>query len=176
MDEGLKISVDTRRVNELFQSLKMSNTEARKALKRALAEAARVIQKKGRGNLRNVRNGASGTLLEYDNLEKWVRYKVYRDATGVRVHIQQSKGWNKKTNPSFLLRFFEEGTAHRWQKYNRRKARKNYIPFFGKRRYTGYIRPSHFFSRAVKEKTLEAERTLQTNIEKHINRVVRLRK
>lgn len=169
-DEGLKLIVDANKINAMLRELSMSCSESKTALKRALGASARVIQKQGKANLGSVVNAASGTPLKADSLKKYVRYKVYRDATGVRVHIQKTKGKNK----SYILKFLEEGTQARFNK--RRKRKVLWDRRLSRKRYTGFIAPSHFFSKAVKQKKNEAEMSLQSNIEKYIQKIAAKRK
>lgn len=115
-NDYIEATIDVSKVNRMFKELNMSTDESRKALRRGLAASARVIQRQAKSNLNTVQNKASGTPLSSTNLKKWVRYVVYRRTLGFRVHIQQSRGSSKKENPSFLLKFFEEGTNDRFNK------------------------------------------------------------
>lgn len=166
----LKVKVDVARVVALLKELNMTMPESKKALKRALGASARIIQKQAKANLGNVTNGASGSTLKADGLKRFVRYKVYRDANGAWVHIQKSKGKNK----SYMLKWFEEGTDERYN--GRRKRKILWNRKLSKKRYTGYIRPSHFFSTAVKSKKNEAEDRLEELIIKYIKKVAEKRK
>lgn len=165
----LEVTIDVARINRLFKELNMNTDEARRALKRGLAASARLIQRQAKTNLGAVHNQASGTLLSTTNLKKWVRYVVYKRTLGFRVHIQESRGSSKKENPSFLLKFFEEGTDERFNK--RIKKERMFSRRLGKERYTGKISASHFFSTASKSKIGEAQSTLQKHIEKHIQKI-----
>lgn len=165
----IEVKIDVARVNRLFKELNLSTDESRKALRRGLAASARVIQRQAKKNLSAVQNQASGTPLSTNNLKKWVRYVVYKRTLGFRVHIQESKGSSKKENPSFLLKFFEEGTDERFNK--RIKKGRMFSRRLRKERYTGKISASHFFSAASKSKINEAQSTLQKHIEKHIQKI-----
>ena len=165
----IEVKIDVARINRLFKELNLSTDEAKKALRRGLAASARVIQRQAKANLDTVQNRASGTTLAATNLKKWVRYVVYRRTLGFRVHIQESKGASKKENPSFLLKFFEEGTDIRFNK--KIKKGRMFTRRLRKERYTGRITESHFFSDASKSKINEAKSTLQKHIEKHIQKI-----
>ena len=165
----IEVKVDVNRINRMFKELNMSTDESRKALRRGLAASARVIQRQAKANLSTVYNMASGTTLNATNLKKWVRYVVYKRTLGFRVHIQESKGSSKKENPSFLLKFFEEGTNDRFNK--KVKKERMFTRKLRKERYTGRIYASHFFSTASKSKIGEAQSTLQKHIERHIQKI-----
>lgn len=165
--DNYEITIDVGKINRMFKDLNMSTNDSRKALRRGLAASARVIQKQAKANLNMVQNKASGKTLASKNLKKWVRYVVYKRTLGFRVHIQQSKGKNK----SYVLKWLENGTKPRWQKYRKWRPLKQSIPFKTKKRYTGKITASHFFSNASREKIGEAQSTLQKNIEKHIQKI-----
>lgn len=165
----LDITIDVAKVNRMFKELNMSTDESRKALRRGLAASARVIQRQAKANLNMVQNKASGKTLASKNLKKWVRYVVYKRTLGFRVHIQESRGSSKQENPSFLLKFFEEGTDDRFNK--KVKKERMFTRRLRKERYTGKITASHFFSNASREKIGEAQSTLQKNIEKHIQKI-----
>nr|DAZ36741.1 MAG TPA: hypothetical protein [Caudoviricetes sp.] len=169
----LEVTIDVARINRLFKELNMNTDEARRALKRGLAASARLIQRQAKTNLGAVHNQASGTLLSTTNLKKWVRYVVYKRTLGFRVHIQESRGSSKKENPSFLLKFFEEGTDERFNK--RIKKERMFSRRLRKERYTGKISASHFFSTASKSKIGEAQSTLQKHIERHIQKIANKR-
>lgn len=165
----IEVKIDVARVNRLFKELNLSTGESRKALRRGLAASARVIQRQAKSNLNAVKNRTSGTTLVSNNLKKWVRYVVYKRTLGFRVHIQESRGSSKKENPSFLLKFFEEGTDDRFNK--KVKKERMFTKRLKKERYTGKITASHFFSTASKSKIGEAQSTLQKHIERHIQKI-----
>lgn len=165
----LDITIDVGKINRMFKDLNMNTNDSRKALRRGLAASARVIQKQAKANLNMVQNKASGKTLASKNLKKWVRYVVYKRTLGFRVHIQESRGSSKQENPSFLLKFFEEGTDDRFNK--KVKKERMFTRRLRKERYTGKITASHFFSNASREKIGEAQSTLQKNIEKHIQKI-----
>ncbi len=165
----IEVKIDVARVNRMFKELNLSTDESRKALRRGLAASARVIQRQAKSNLSTVQNRASGTTLAATNLKKWVRYVVYKRTLGFRVHIQESKGASKKENPSFLLKFFEEGTDERFNKFVKKK--RMFTRRLREERYTGHIMWSHFFSNASRSKIGEAKSTLQKHIEKHIQKI-----
>lgn len=169
----IEVKIDVARVNRLFKELNLSTGESRKALRRGLAASARVIQRQAKSNLNAVKNRASGTTLVSNNLKKWVRYVVYKRTLGFRVHIQESRGSSKKENPSFLLKFFEEGTDDRFNK--KVKKERMFTKRLKKERYTGKITASHFFSTASKSKIGEAQSTLQKHIERHIQKIANKR-
>lgn len=170
MNDDERIVVDVDKVNRLLKDLKMSTPEARKAIRGALVSSARIIQRQARTNLMSVKN-KDGSTLKSDNLKKWVRYSVYRKNDGVRIHIQQKK--KGKWNPSFLLKFFEEGTEMRWNEKVKKGRLKGHS--LKKRRYTGYISTSKFFSKSVEMRRRLAEEKLKYNLIKHIERIANKR-
>lgn len=170
MSDEVRTVVDTDKVNRLLENLKMSKPEARKAIRGALVYSARIIQRQARINLDSVTN-KDGSTLKSETLKQWVRYTVYRQNDGVRIHIQQT--WTKKWNPSFLLRFFEGGTKMRWNKKVKRGRLKGHA--LKKKRYTGKIVASKFFSRAVEAKKQTAEDKLEYYLIRHIERIAKKR-
>ncbi len=170
MSDEVRTVVDTDKVNRLLENLKMSKPEARKAIRGALVSSARIIQRQARINLDSVTN-KDGSTLKSETLKQWVRYTVYRQNDGVRIHIQQT--WTKKWNPSFLLRFFEGGTKMRWNKKVKRGRLKGHA--LKKKRYTGKIVASKFFSRAVEAKKQTAEDKLEYYLIRHIERIAKKR-
>lgn len=170
MSDEVRTFVDTDKVNRLLENLKMSKPEARKAIRGALVSSARIIQRQARINLDSVTN-KDGSTLKSETLKQWVRYTVYRQNDGVRIHIQQT--WTKKWNPSFLLRFFEGGTKMRWNKKVKRGRLKGHA--LKKKRYTGKIVASKFFSRAVEAKKQTAEDKLEYYLIRHIERIAKKR-
>lgn len=170
MSDEVRTVVDTDKVNRLLENLKMSKPEARKAIRGALVSSARIIQRQARINLDSVTN-KDGSTLKSETLKQWVRYTVCRQNDGVRIHIQQT--WTKKWNPSFLLRFFEGGTKMRWNKKVKRGRLKGHA--LKKKRYTGKIVASKFFSRAVEAKKQTAEDKLEYYLIRHIERIAKKR-
>lgn len=170
MSDEVRTVVDTDKVNRLLENLKMSKPEARKAIRGALVSSARIIQRQARINLDSVTN-KDGSTLKSETLKQWVRYTIYRQNDGVRIHIQQT--WTKKWNPSFLLRFFEGGTKMRWNKKVKRGRLKGHA--LKKKRYTGKIVASKFFSRAVEAKKQTAEDKLEYYLIRHIERIAKKR-
>lgn len=172
--EGLKLTVDTTRLNEQLKAHRMTNPEARRAIRNGLAAAGRIIRNQARANLKVV-NGKHG-LINYAPLLRFVKLKVYKDASGVRIDILG--GSSKKYKESLakkgikdlsnVIKFFNIGTGPR---YNRKRKGK----FLKAKRYTGSIKASGFFQNAVKSKQQEAQDKLQEFIEKQIQRIAKRR-
>ena len=76
------VEVDSRKINFLFDSLKMSNKEAKAAVKGGLRKSARIIQKQARMNLKGVRNEATGKTLNSKNLLQFVILQYIRMRVG----------------------------------------------------------------------------------------------
>lgn len=179
------IHVDVGRINFLINSLKMSNKEAKKAIKGGLRKSSQIIQKQARVNLKGVKNEATGKTLKSNNLLQFVRISVYKNAQGARVDVMDDK--RKSTNvrlqrkgmdnKSFTLKFFATGTDDRYTKSHVKRGfgRKN-IKRSGKGGFRGKIGNSQFFRKAVDAKKKEAEGALENSIVEYINKVVSRRK
>lgn len=184
MNDG-RVIVDVQRINLLFNSLKMSNKEAKAAVKGGLRKSAQVIQKQARMNLRGVRNEATGKTLSSKNLLQFVRITVYKQAQGARVDVMDDK--RKSTNArlarkgmdnkSFILKFFAMGTEDRYTKSHQRwgHGRKG-IKRSGRGGFRGRIGNSQFFRMAVDAKQKQAEAMLEDSIVEYINKIVKRRR
>ena len=172
--DGLKLTVDANRLNEQLKAHRMTTQESRRAIRNGLAAAGRIIRNQARANLKTV-NGKHG-IINYAPLLRFVKLKVYKDGTGVRIDILG--GSSKKYKESLakkgikdlsnVIKFFDIGTVSR---YNRKRKGK----FLKAKRYTGSIKDSGFFQNAVKSKGQEAQDKLQGFIEKQIERIARRR-
>lgn len=172
--DGLKLTVDTTRLNEQLNAHRMTTPEARRAIRNGLAAAGRIIRNQARANLKVVQ-GKHG-IINYAPLLRFVKFKVYKDNRGVRIDIlggstkRQRASLQKKgiKDLGYILKFFDLGTDYRFNKRRKGKLLKT-------RRFTGDIKPSGFFQKAVKSKGQEAQDKLQGFIEKQIERIARRR-
>lgn len=160
----ISVSVDTHGVNVMFEQMSMTNKEARKAIQSAYRASGNVIKKQAQANMRSVQ----------PRIQRWVPFvnvTVYKNSQGLRVDalgvyssgskLSQSQ---KKTDPkynSYKMRFFNWGTRAR-------KTRKGY----GR----GAIEATNFMHNAITAKKDEAIASLNDNIMKYIDRVVKKRK
>lgn len=166
--EGIKFTVDVSRINQMIKDLSLTNREARSAIRRGLAAAGGIIRKQAVRNLRRV-SGKNGRI-NYRPMQRFVKFKVYKDLGGVRIDIlggltrKQSASYRKRgiRDIAYTLKFFDLGTSDRYNKTGRKLSKK---------RYTGRIQASHFFQNAVKAKQAEAQTSLGNLIEKYINRI-----
>lgn len=172
--DGLRLTVDVSRLNDQLKAHRMTTPEARRSIRNGLAAAGRIIRNEARANLKTV-SGKHG-IINYAPLLRFVKLKVYKDNRGVRIDIlggstkRQRASLEKKgiKDLGFVLKFFDLGTKER---YNRRRNNRTLYP----KRYTGYIKDSGFFQKAVKSKGQEAQDKLQGFIEKQIERIARRR-
>lgn len=175
--DGLRLTVDVARLNEQLNAHRMTTPEARRAIRNGLAAAGRIIRNQARANLKVV-NGKHG-LINYAPLLRFVKLKVYKNGTGVRIDIlggstrRQRASLEKKgiKDIGFVLKFFDLGTKLRYNNQRKRKVLAN--KRLKKKRYTGRIEESRFFQNAVKSKGQEAQNKLQGFIEKQIERIAR---
>lgn len=192
---GQSVQVDTSRINELFDRLNMSDKEAKNAIRRSLRESGNLVKNQTVADLKMVRN-KDGSSLKWAGLVNFLRVAVYRDASGVVVTgLDQRKKTNEKLekqgikkNPSFILRFINQGTKERYaRRYKLKKVRKKGLhyqkPGTGQRerngnglRYRGHIRASWFFTTAWESKKDEAMSRLEDGIIRHIEKIASKRK
>lgn len=180
-----RVEVDVNRINGLLNGLKMTNKEAKAAIKGGLRKSMQIVQRQARTNLKGVKNEATGKTLDSKHLLQFVRLIVYKNAQGASVNVLDDK--RKSTNArlqkkgmgnkSFTLKFFAKGTDDRYTKSKKRWGfgRKG-IFRKGKGGFRGRIGDSGFLSRAYEQKGKEAERMLEEEIVKYINKVVNRRK
>lgn len=179
-----QVVVDVQRINALLNGLKMSNKEAKRAIKGGLRKSMQVVQRQARMNLRGVKNEATGKTLDSRNLLQFVRLIVYKDAQGASVNVMDDK--RKSTNvrlekkgmknKSFTLKFFASGTEDRYTK-NRKRSFVDKVLGRNKRGgFRGKIGNSGFLSRAYDAKKREAEQMLEDSIVEYINKVVSKRR
>ena len=184
MNEG-KVEVDVKRINALLNGLKMTNKEAKRAIKGGLRKSMQVVQRQARMNIRGVKNEASGRTLDSRNLLQFVRLIVYKNAQGASVNVMDDK--RKSTNArlqkrgmdnkSFTLKFFAKGTDDRYTKSHTRSGQgRKGIRRSGRGGFRGRIGNSGFLSRAYAAKRQEAERMLEDSIVEYINKVVSKRR
>lgn len=184
MTDG-RIEVDVKRINALLNGLKMTNKEAKRAIKGGLRKSMQVVQRQARMNLRGVKNEATGKTLDSRNLLQFVRLIVYKDAQGASVNVMDDK--RKSTNArlekkgmankSFTLKFFAAGTQDRYTKSHNRSGRgRKGINRSGRGGFRGKIGNSGFLSRAYDAKKREAEKMLEDSIVEYINKVVNRRR
>lgn len=174
MADGLRIAVDTTRINALLRELAFTTSEARQAVRRGLSAAGGVIRRQARANLRTV-TGRDGRAINYRPLERFVRMTVYKDLGGVRVDIlgrltrRQQRSYSKRgiRDLAYTLKWLDLGTEARYNKAGGRLSR---------RRYTGRMQASRFFQKAVETKAGEAQGLLGSAIEEQINRIARRRR
>lgn len=184
MNDG-RIEVDVTRINALLNGLKMTNKEAKQAIKGGLRKSMQVVQRQARMNLRSVKNEATGKTLDSRNLLQFVRLIVYKSAQGASVNVMDDK--RKSTNArlekkgmankSFTLKFFAAGTQDRYTKSHNRSGRgRKGIKRNGRGGFRGKIGNSGFLSRAYDAKKREAEKMLEDSIVEYINKVVNRRR
>lgn len=169
MDE-FRVIVDTDKINRLLNDLRMTDKEARQAVRRGLSQSVSLIRKKAQSNLSQV-----GSRTK--NLNKFIRVGLYKKSDGANITILPDRRRKTETrlakkglyNKSFLLRFFESGTDERNVTHRRGRKMK-------KTANRGYIKASKFFSNAVSSKKAEAEKTLEEFIVKNIQKVANRRK
>lgn len=176
MSEDIKFTVDTDKVNLQLKEHRMKTAESRRAIRNGLSTAGQIIRNAARRNLATV-SGKDGKIHS-SPLRRFVKSKVYKDLGGVRVDIlggslkreRESMEKKKIKDLAFTLKFFELGTKER---FNKRRKKKGLLK---KNRYTGYIRSSYFFQRAVQSKSQEAQEKLQDILLKQIERIAKRRK
>lgn len=184
MNDG-RIEVDVKRINALLNGLKMTNKEAKRAIKGGLRKSMQVVQRQARMNLRGVKNEATGKTLDSRNLLQFVRLIVYKDAQGASVNVMDDKRRSTNArlekkgmaNKSFTLKFFAAGTQDRYTKSHNRSGRgRKGIKRSGRGGFRGKIGNSGFLSSAYDAKKREAEKMLEDSIVEYINKVVNRRR
>lgn len=178
-DDG-KMIVDVSRIKRLMTELDTTKKENTKAFRTAFRQSAGVIQKQAKRNLKAItlKRGP----LKSANLLQFVRVAAYKTGRGAHVTIlpDQRRRTDARlakkglSNHSFLLRFFEQGTGHRFTETKTRKKVRTGTP--KRRNYRGRIPPSMFFDNAVKAKQKEAENNVEKAIIAQIKKVVSKRK
>lgn len=177
-----RVEISTDSINRMFDNLNFENKDARKAVRAGLAHSGRIIRNEARSNLKNIVNSRSGRKLNSKNLVQFVKATVYKNSTGVRVDALPDKRsqTNRRlarqglANKSFIVQFFEYGTAERKTKSHKRWGQgRRGIKRRGKGGYRGRIKEYKFFDKAVQLKQREAEKALQRNIINQINRIAK---
>lgn len=160
---SVQVKVDSKQINQFFNSLNLNNNERKKAIKAALRKSILIIRKQTQANLvksvpaaRTNGRGRNGELFK--PLKNEINIAVYKNASGARVDMVDRR---KKGSRAFLLKFFNQGTAER-------TTRK------GKNR--GIIKASNFFQNAVLAKKTEAEKSLEQNIIDMIKKIAEKKK
>lgn len=144
---------------ETIKMLVGLNDKLRKqAYRKGISKSLAIVRKEAIKNLRAVvAKGASRKKDIYNNtLEKGIKYKVYKNADGGNVNILGN----------YKLKWFELGTKERYNKQN--KTTRTYLK---KKRYTGTIKASHFFTKAYTSKEKEVFNTLDKNIADAIKKI-----
>ena len=179
-----QVVVDVQRINALLNGLKMSNKEAKRAIKGGLRKSMQMVQRQARINLRGVKNEATGKTLDSRNLLQFVRLIVYKNAQGASVNVMDDK--RKSTNArlekkgmankSFTLKFFASGTEDRYTKNRKRSFVDNVLGRNKRGGFRGRIGYSGFLARAYESKKRKAEQMLEDSIVEYINKVVSKRR
>lgn len=151
-----KIEIDAKEVIRMLAGLDAKLRK--KAYRDGIRKSLTIVRKEAISRLRSVvGKGASRRKDNYGKtLESGVKYKVYKDVSGGNVNILGN----------YKLKWFELGTKPRynWRKKNPQKSLK-------KKRFTGQIRASHFFTKAYESKEKEVFSTLEKNIADAIKKI-----
>lgn len=151
MTDGIK--VDDR---EVMQALtRLSFRKMNKAYRNAMKKSLDPINKQTKQNLRS--SGIRNVNKPYVSRKTGKKYKSMVSGVKTSVYIGKTEdSWGKvHIMGEFRLKFFEMGTSLR-------KTRKGYN--------RGSISPKWFFKKAVSQKSMDAERTLDDNIRDSIIR------
>ena len=151
-----KFEIDAKEVIRMLAGL--DSKLRKKAYRDGIRKSLTIVRKEAISRLRNVvGKGASRRKDNYGKtLESGVRYKIYKDVSGGNVNILGN----------YKLKWFELGTKPR---QNSRK--KTTSKLLKKKRNTGQIRPSYFFTKAYESKEKEVFSTLEKNIADAIKKI-----
>lgn len=161
---AVQVTVDSSKINALFNELNLENKDRKKAIKAALRKSASIIRKQAQNNLVSAvpatqtkgERKVKGVVKVFKPLKDEIHLKVFRDANGARVDLYDGR---KKDSRAFLLKFFNSGTKERTKGHNR-----------------GSINATNFFTNAVSSKRDEAANTLEQNITDMIKKVASKKK
>lgn len=159
------VDVDARRVLNMFSEL--STQKQKRVYRKALTEGARILQKKGKQELRSVL-GKAVTHKNWWNgktLQNGIKVSPQRDIEkdGVKVHILND----------FRLKFFEMGTKERRTTGNNGSVVRGRDPLYrqSKPHSTGRIKQYNFFTKAKSSTENEIFNRLDKMISDNIKRI-----
>lgn len=150
------VEIDSKEVIKMLVGLdqKLRNQAYRNGIRYSL----NIVKKETIKNLRARLGSASSRKKDKygKNLEQGVKIMIYRD----------QKGGNVNLFGNYKTKWFEQGTGPRYN--NQRKTR---FLLLKKKRYTGQIKPLHFFYDAYTSKEREVFSTLEKNIANAIQKI-----
>lgn len=158
MNDNAEFQLDVEPVMKMFGEFDWK--ERRTFFRRLFTKSLGIMKKQAIHNLSNAVEQDKITFKDqYGNtLAKGIRITTYRKVKGARIDILGN----------FKLKFFELGTKDRYQEYNRRKPKKQPLK---KDRYTGSIKPSHFFTSARSQTQGQILSDLEKNMIKIIQQI-----
>lgn len=155
MNNG-KVEIDGKEVIKMLVNLqpKLRNRAYRDGIRKSLA----IVRKEAISRLRKVvGKGMSRKKDKYGRtLESGIKSKVYKDQSGGNVNILGN----------YKLKWFELGTKQR-QNYRKKTTGK----LLKKKRNTGQIKSSYFFTHSYEAKEKEVFQTLEQNIADAIRKI-----
>ena len=157
------IETDALKQYEAFQEL--TAKEMKKALSQGLRKASSKVRTAIRKELKQSVKGANKSTSKYDDtLQQGVRTTKVREKDGqILTHVTISSN-NKKGSGSFRLKFFDNGTNVRYAETLNGKPLK-------KKRKTGAIKAYNFFQRGLEVSADDFNKTLETEINKAVNKI-----
>lgn len=155
MNKG-KVEIDAKEVIRMLSGLDAKLRK--KAYRDGIRKSLTIVRKEAISRLRSVvSKGASRRKDNYGKtLESGIRYKVYKDVSGGNVNILGN----------YKLKWFELGTKERFN-YRKKTIRKS----LKKKRKTGSIKASYFFTKSYQSKEKEVFSTLEKNIADAIRKI-----
>lgn len=148
-------SIDIKAVMRMFSEFDAK--KRKKTYRQATQRALNIIKKQAVSNLRKVTSKIDKKDQWNMTLRKGIATKVYKSADSGVIHILKN----------FKLKFFEMGTNVR---YNIAKGSRK-TGKLKKKRYTGRISPSHFFTNAINEKRTEVFSSIEMLLSESIRKI-----
>lgn len=163
------VTLDDSQVETVFKALTSKNQK--KALKQGIRKSAQILVKRTKQLLKqNVKN-----------VTKPSRFKDHKKMiNGVKFAFDRDKNKNMEGKVhimgEFRLKFFEVGTADRYQGMKRRKGLMGFVRRLIKgakhKRYTGRIKPIYFFKKAKSDTEQQVFSSLNENIKESITKAI----
>lgn len=161
--DSVRVTVDSNKINALFNELNLDNKDRKKAIKATLRKSASIIRKQAQTNLVNAipatrTAGVGKGGIRFKPLKNEINIAVYRNASGARIDLLDRR---KPNSRAYMLKFFNSGTTDRATKKGANR---------------GNIKATNFFSDAVNTKQKEAENSLEKDITDMIKRIASKKK
>lgn len=151
-DREPMFDVDTKQFQIILDRLKPN--EYKKAFRKSIREALTILRKQAVSNLKNVTPYINKKDQYGNTLNRGIQLKVYPDELQGIVHIMGN----------FKLKWFQNGTVDRYNKKFNGKPLK-------KKRFTGKMNASHFFTNAKSQTESKVFSKLNERIQQNIIKI-----